>query len=407
MESTGKNTNLPGVDKKIEEYIQRIKNGESKDSIFKDLPPSFTSALEKKLSETSEENIEKGLSEIPPQYRGFDSETLDFAWTITEYIDEDKTKELKNWKARCIAALKEKESKEEIKKERESEDQKTIEEIRGVLGIIDPAKDINIQEESKDDSKTEDLKFLSLEDRKKQSGWPASYELAKIAKHQGVDLSKLSREDYVDFAIRNSLAIDDDQLRLAPWQRMATSVNEIILENRKRKAQIKPESEKGFARFSYEMQEKAREDNRFIAENIKVRQGTKDSGSWLHFGINNGAGEKSNETFKSYISIRDLNTLTPERFIDFMKSLRDSKYNGGIKIFQDMTEQGVRLNDQIVMHGGSEADAKLALQVAEQFFGSGLDQKSFGKDEVIDGESMSYSQVLAKKIREAVNPQKK
>lgn len=409
MESPGNNTNLPGVDEKIEEYVQRIKNGESKDSIFQGLSPSFTSALEKRLSETSEGNTEQGMSEIPSKYasEGIDSETLDFIWTISEYVDEEKTRELKNWKARCIAALKEKESKEEIKKERESEDQKKIDEIRGQLGITEPVPNINIKEEIKDDSKTEEVKFLSIEERKNLSGWGASYELAKIARHQGVDLSELSREDYVDFAIKNSLAIDDDQLRLAPWQRMGTSVNEIVLENRERKAQINPESEKGFAKFCYQMKEKAGEENRFIFENIKVRQGTKDSDSWLFFGINNGTGEDRLETYKSYLSVKDLNTLTPERFMEFMKSLRDANYNGDVKIFQDLSEQGVRLNDQIVMHGGSEADAKLALQVAEKFFDRDVDQKSFGKDEIIDGKSMSYSQVLAKKIREAVNPPKK
>jgi hypothetical protein len=87
-----------------------------------------------------------------------------------------------------------------------------------------------------------------------------------------------------------------------------------------------------------------------------------------------------------------------------MMALRDAKYNGDIKIFQDLSEQGIRLNDQIVMHGGSQADAELALQVAEQFFGEDLDQKSVGKDEVIDGENKSYSQILAKRIAEAVNP---
>ena len=126
----------------------------------------------------------------------------------------------------------------------------------------------------------------------------------------------------------------------------------------------------------------------------------------MFFGINNGTGEKSNETYKSYVSVKDLNTLTPERFTQFMTALRDANYNGDIKIFQDLSEQGVRLNDQIVMHGGSQADAELALQVAEQFFGTDLDQKSVGKDEVVDGENKSYSQILAKKIAEAINQQK-
>lgn len=237
-----------------------------------------------------------------------------------------------------------------------------------------------------------------LTERKKLHGWTASYELARIAREHGVDLSQLSREEYVDFAIQNALVIDDSQLRVAPWQRTATSVQEIVEENRRRKALITEASEKSFAQFTFLMRQKAATNDRAIAENIRVRQGTKDSDSWLYFAIGNGATAGQEETYKSYVSVKDLNTLTPERFTQLLAALRDAGYVGDVKIFQDLSEQGVRLNDQVVMHGASEADAKLALQVAERFFGDDLDQKSFGKDEVVDGKNKSYSQLLADKI---------
>ena len=402
MESLDNKNSLPGAEQKIEEYVNRIKNGESKDSIFQGLPESFKSGIEKRLNKTSEEKQEQGISEIPAQYRGLDSETLDFIWTFPEYVDQEKTKELKEEKARALAALREKESAEKGKEERHQSDQQKIAELREQLGVTKPVETMENQEKPLAVSKQEELPALSIEERKKLHGWTASYELAKIAKQQDIDLSKISREEYVDFAIQNSLAIDDDQLRVAPWQRMGTSVEEIVLANREKKAQIKEESEKAFAKFCYEIQQKAGQENRFLSENIRVRQGTKDSNSWLFFGINNGTGEKSSETYKSYVSVKDLNTLTPERFTQFMTALRDAKYNGDIKIFQDLSEQGVRLNDQIVMHGGSQADAELALQVAEQFFSTDLDQKSVGKDEVVDGENKSYSQILAQKIKESI-----
>ena len=402
MESLDNKNSLPGAGQKIEEYVNRIKNGESKDSIFQGLPESFKSGIEKRLNKTSEEKQEQGISEIPAQYRGLDSETLDFIWTFPEYVDQEKTKELKEEKARALAALREKESAEKGKEERHQSDQQKIAELREQLGVTKPVETMKNQEKPQAVSKQEELPALSIEERKKLHGWTASYELAKIAKQQDIDLSKISREEYVDFAIQNSLAIDDDQLRVAPWQRMGTSVEEIVLANREKKAQIKEESEKAFAKFCYEIQQKAGQENRFLSENIRVRQGTKDSNSWLFFGINNGTGEKSSETYKSYVSVKDLNTLTPERFTQFMTALRDAKYNGDIKIFQDLSEQGVRLNDQIVMHGGSQADAELALQVAEQFFSTDLDQKSVGKDEVVDGENKSYSQILAQKIKESI-----
>lgn len=373
MESFDKNKPLTGGEQKVEEYVERIKNGESKDSIFQGLPQSFTSAIERKLSGTTEEEVQKPQEE--------DLETL--------------------------AVLPEQGAAEMAKTERHEADKIKIDELRQRLGATESLDEIT-EPQGKETalSVPEESPILSIEERKKLHGWPASYELAKIAKQQGVDLSKISREEYVNFAIQNSLTIDDSQLRVAPWQRMGTSVQEIVLENRERKAQIKEESESAFAKFSFEMKEKAEQGNRFLSENIRVRQGTKDSNSWLFFGINNGIGEKSNETYKSYISVKDLNALTPDRFMQFMTALRDAKYNGDIKIFQDLSEQGVRLNDQIVMHGGSQKDAELALQVAEQFFGGDLAEKSVGKDEIIDGENRSYSQILAKKISEAVNPVK-
>lgn len=403
MESMDDRSSLPSAEQKINEYVNRIKNGESKDLIFQDLPELFKSGIEKRLAETTEEKIEYGINEIPSQYRGLDSETLDFIWTFPEYVDQEKTKESKEKKARALAALREKESSEKEKKERYQIDQQKITELKEQLGVVDDQnKTPENQEKSPAISKTEELLALSIEERKKLHGWIASYELAKIAKQQGVDLSKISREEYADYAIKNYLAIDDDQLRVAPWQRMGTSVEEIFLANKERRTQITQESERNFTRFCYEMKQKAGQTDRFLLENIRVRQGTKDSDSWLFFGINKGIGENSNETYKSYISVKDLNTLTPERFTQFMKSLRDANYNGDIKIFQDLSVQGLKLNDQIVMHGSSQRDAKLALQVAEKFFGTDLDQKSFGKDEVIDGENKSYSQILAQKIKESI-----
>jgi hypothetical protein len=74
----------------------------------------------------------------------------------------------------------------------------------------------------------DDVIVVDNNDLETESGWQASFKLAKIAKEKGVDLSKLSREEYADFAIEHSLAIDAEQLRGASWQRNATTFNEII-----------------------------------------------------------------------------------------------------------------------------------------------------------------------------------
>jgi len=388
---------------KVNEYVSRILGGESRDLIFQGLPESFRSRIEDKLVQSTEED-ETGM---PPQYRGLDSEILDAIWTIPEYVDPEKTRELKDKKAKAVATLRERELSETAKKERQKDDDQKIVELRQELEIEKPPESLTTVTEVETPFLSSEITPLDIEERKKFRGWSASYELAKVAKQQGVDLATLSREEYVDYAISNFLAIDDSQLRMPPWQRMCESADEIVAKNKEKRALIKEDIDKAFSKFCFEIQEKAREDHRFIQDRIRVRQGTKDSNSWLFFKVNDGTAEGSKETFKSYVSVKDLNTLTPERFTSLMVALRDAGYNGDVKIFQDLATQGVNLNDQIVMHGASENDARLALSVAEKFFGEDLDQKSVGKDQVLNGKNHSYSQILAKKIKDAINPEKK
>ena len=384
---------------KVNEYVSRIRGGESQDAIFQGLPESFKTSIEDKLAQAAEED-EKG---IPPQYRGLHSEILNELWTIPEYIDRDKTRELKDKKAKAIGALRERELFEIAKKEGRRIDEQKNAELNRKLGIEELPESVTVATEVEISPLSSHTHLLSIEERKKISGWSAGYELARVAKQQGLDLSTLSREGYVDYAIQNSLAIEDSQLRMPPWQRTCESAEEIIARNKEKRALITEGADEAFSRFCFEIQKKAGEDDRSIQNGIRVRQGTKDSHSWLFFKINTGMVEGSTETFKSYISVKDLNTLTPERFISFMAALRDAGYNGDVKIFQDVVMQGVNLNDQVVMHGASENNAQLALRVAERFFGEDLDQKSFGKDEVVNGKNYSYSEILAKRIQDAVH----
>jgi hypothetical protein len=99
---------LSGSEQKIQEYINRIKAGESKDSILQDLPPSFIAGIEAGISEP----------EKP-------SETKEDNFIISEA---------------------DKESIELANKERYIKDQKRIEELRGELGIIDKHREIKIVE---------------------------------------------------------------------------------------------------------------------------------------------------------------------------------------------------------------------------------------------------------------------
>lgn len=338
---------IPGIEQKINEYVARIQAGENKEMVLQGLPASWVSAVEKKLAIKPETSTEEKPENI---LLSNSSDSLLEEKSLTHHQNEKVLKE---------------------------KDQ--IEQLRGLLGA-------------------------KKNEYKKLSGWAASYELAKIAKLQNLDLASLSREEYVEYAVKNGLAIDDAQLRAHPSQRNGTSVEEVIQMMKQEKSRISTESEKNFARFSHDMMllaEKPQQE-RFLFDNVRVLSGTKDSNSWLFFSINNGTNPQESDTYKSYFAMKDLNNLTPDRFKNFMKFLQENGYNGGVKIFQDMTEQGTKLNDQVVMHGYSDADAKLAIQLAEQYFKNELESKSFGKDEIVEGKSKSYSQLLAEQIRNRV-----
>jgi len=244
-----------------------------------------------------------------------------------------------------------------------------------------------------------------IEKRRKLTGWSASYELAAIAKKEGVDLSKLSREEYADYAIKNYLKIDDSQLRANVKHRNATSVQEITEMMKADRASLSEESKKAFDSFYNAMMSIVDKPQveRYLAKNVRLLSGTKDSNSWLFFSINNGTNDNDSVTHKSYFSLKDLNDFSPEVLKEFMVKLQERGYNGGVKIFQDLEAQGPALSDQVVMHGYTEADAKLALEVAKEFYGDKLLDSSIGKDEVINGKNKSYSQILADKIKNEID----
>lgn len=382
-EDKEKNSKNAGQDK-IDEYVDRIKNGETIDS-FGNIPDSWKDMIMERMGaeyETHEIDL-SSYPMIPTKLQSFenDPELLDEMWVLESHIDEHKNKELKAWKERGLEHARRNSINRHFNKERES---------NNIEGDI-----------SKQDKKEI---VIDIEKNKKLSDWAASYELARIAKLEGVDLSTLDREEYVEYAIKNYLAIWDRQLRAHPSQRNCTSMSEVILANKLEEAKIDPETEKRFAKFSFEMKTLAEkpQQERFLSHDVRVYSGTKDSDSWLYFAINKGLDDSSSETYKSYFAFKDLNTLTPERFVTFMILLQDNGYNGSVKIFQDLEFQAARLSDQVVMHGMTEHDSKMALDLAIQFFGDDMGTKSFGKDEVINGESKSYSEILAERISERI-----
>lgn len=139
------NQPLNGSEQKIQEYIARIKAGESKDSILQGLPPSFIAGIEAGMNESENSSeSETGRVEIteqekepsvPPQYEGLDADILDFIWTIPEYVDREKTQREKERKQKVINALRKKESEGVDMQKKKLGDEVEVEQIRKNLGI--------------------------------------------------------------------------------------------------------------------------------------------------------------------------------------------------------------------------------------------------------------------------------
>ncbi|MEI7709772.1 MAG: hypothetical protein WCI76_03595, partial [bacterium] len=108
------------------------------------LPPSFVAGIEAGMNEsenTPESKnedvriVEKDEIGVPPQYKGLDADTLDFIWTIPEYIDTEKTKQEKERKQKVIDALRNKESGGSEIQEKKLVDEVKVEQIKKDLGI--------------------------------------------------------------------------------------------------------------------------------------------------------------------------------------------------------------------------------------------------------------------------------
>lgn len=133
------NHDMSGSEQKVQEYIKRLRDGESKNSIMQGLPTSFKTAIEAglgnvegKKATTIEREDDLG---IPPQYKGLDPDVLDFIWTVPEYIDPEKTKIEKDKRQTAIDTLRRMSPDKIDKRKTEVRDEIRAGQIRIDLGI--------------------------------------------------------------------------------------------------------------------------------------------------------------------------------------------------------------------------------------------------------------------------------
>lgn len=133
--------------KKIKEYVDRIKTGESKDGILEGLPDIFKTSIEKELERLEAEENKNFNEEItvPSQYEGLPSFVLEEIWTIPVYVDTEKTRAELEKKQKVLEILKQKETEKDTDEEKGMLDGEKVEEIRQKMGLVPKIEQAEIE----------------------------------------------------------------------------------------------------------------------------------------------------------------------------------------------------------------------------------------------------------------------
>ena len=232
-------------------------------------------------------------------------------------------------------------------------------------------------------------------------GHNAAFHLAQMAEQEGVDLTKLAREDYVEYAIRHGVILDDTQLREHPDNRSAKSGQE-LLDRGKARYKASERYEKQSVEFANMMEAMPTRDNPsgvvgYGNRALASRNNSNDN-SWYRFHINGGINGQAETQPKGYLGFKNAaKSLTGPRFKLFMNQLADAGYRGQIKTIRNTIGQA-NVGDQVVFHGATDEDVTLAHKIAVRFFGNEVNFRETG----FDTRNQSYSQWLMEENRRRV-----
>ncbi len=339
-------------EKKVNEYVTRIKNGESKEDIIRGLHSSFVSAIENKLKDKSDDikdtlRTKDDIFDIPPQYKNLNSEVLEDVWVIPEYLDEDKTREEKDKKRKVLEILKKKENLVNVGN-RNREDQNKINEIEKELGI-----------------------------------------------EKNNSLFNLTQNELAQYIIDNKIKLRQDQI-----YELLTCRKEF------RDFYLKENREEWSKRFEVNKDYLNQITN---LENDKSMDSSSNPG-WFGVNIGDSRNKEKDGRRKGYltISIDDIDKIS-DSVENIMKEmvniLKNSGYNGAIKIPHSFNGLKLRF-DNIVMHGATTLDVELGLKVIGDFLKNKnikIEQIERGIDKEEDGKKKSHTEILAEEVFEKLN----
>lgn len=216
------------------------------------------------------------------------------------------------------------------------------------------------------------------------------YTLAKCAEQEGIDLTKLNRNEYIHYAELHNCHLTSDMIRMNPQMRVACTDEQMqqIL-NTNNLAQDK--QTRKFYRMSASHQASP---NKEILPGVVIHPETTTNNMWLYYFINGGLTSQQGSIPKSYIGLKSVNYFQAQDWLLFLQQLQNAGFCGSVKTAQD-PQQTRELSDQIVMHGNTQADAKLGLQVARKHFSNKIAFEDVGQDVEYNGKWYSHTQWLA------------
>lgn len=196
-----------------------------------------------------------------------------------------------------------------------------------------------------------------------------------------LDLSKMSQQEYAEYLVTHNdkpnLSVYD-LLTDRPEYRRYSSQERVDLYMSKR-AETKD--------FTKQME------NLWLELSKNKEKGIEAIGAssgWTNFLIGKDSHIKGTTRYKSYTTLTEPLSITNEEYTNFLKGLAGSGYNGQVK-FPGIGSRALLSFDNIVMHGSTEADAKLGESFSKSFFGHRIAGTQFG----VDGEGKSHTQLLS------------
>ncbi len=156
--------------------------------------------------------------------------------------------------------------------------------------------------------------------------------LCEISKKDGIDLSKLSREEFVNFAIKNNVILKHEEVSMAPkFRNFTDNEKKIFKNNLSQKVSdwlVKLVNYLSSRLVTNDWKKASFMNEWWILQHTNKKWG-KINASWFHFSINKWT--KLQETWyltqKWYINFNNINNLTLTNFSKFLVELKKWWYN--------------------------------------------------------------------------------